>query len=219
MRCLIALLALVSLGCVNSKPAAYRIGYFGNNTFHWATCDGLELLSWSPSSSPTIRNNGGFSQEQAKLAVRHEGKIFPEIYEPPLGDFVDVDFSSYAKEGTLLVTRTHCGLPYLSEKLSAYREGLEVLERKLLPTPEAEPEDVLKFGQAYFAQDPTSDLTEAKVRFFRAGVAYPKLALQFLQRIQDQAEQDKALDWTAEAINYRDRFQILEDLSSEKAKE
>ncbi len=215
MRLLGLLFLSLSLFACVIKPTApkHRIDYFGNNTYRWASHQGLGLVSHSPGGSPSIRSDGGFIQSEVQLALADEnGVILSEIYEPLAGDDMDVNFADFEADGTLVVTRSHRGLPYVRDLIEARSDGLEIMDHERLPIPDANPEDVLTFGKRYFDQDQSADLDEAKTRFFRAGAKYPKLGVQFLRKLDNRAEQSGDTALALEILNYRDRFELLEDL-------
>jgi len=210
----IGLLAFSLASCVITPEAPkYRIDYFGNNTFRWSMHQGLGLVSYSPGGNPSIRSGGAFVQSEVQLALADEqGGILAEVYEPLAGDDMEVSFSKFESDGTLSVTRAHRGLPYVRDLIEVRSDGLEVVGHERLPIPDANPEDVLTFGQLYFDQDSTVNLDEAKTRFFGAGAKYPKLGVQFLRRLDTQAEERAANSLALEILNYRDRFELLDDL-------
>ena len=209
------ILATLLTGCLSTPdpPPKHRIDYFGNNTFRWARHQGLGLVSYSPGGNPSIRSDGGFVQREVQLALANEnGDILAEIYEPLAGDDIDVNFADFESNGTLTVTRSHRGLPYVRDLIEARSDGLEVMDHERLPIPDANPEDVLTYGKRYFEQDQAADLEEAKTRFFHAGAKYPKLGVRFLRQLDNRAEQEGNSALALEILNYRDRFELLEDL-------
>ena len=224
-----ALYSAVFLGaCVSLAPKAapLRVDYVGNKIFRWGTHEGYSLLSEAHDGLPQISSDGTFTQERVKLVISEDdeseksGSLLPETYSPLAGDGATVDFSKFASNGVVTVTRLHCGLAYVKDLLELRREGLELVgHERVTLAGDADPEDVLSFGQVYFDQDPRVDLNEAKKRFFLAGAHYPQLALQFLRRLEARAEEERNVTLGLEAFNYRERFELLEELPRDEPDE
>jgi hypothetical protein len=232
MTCLTQGLLLACLigssSCTSLKPTGprHRIEYVGPNTYRWGQYQGLSLISFGDRSSPKIATNGSFFQDRVKLVLAEDdetgksGNILSEHYVPLEGDSVRVDFSTFPQDGRLKVTRRHCGLDYIRDLLETRNDGLEVVDHepvKLAGDPS--PEDVVGFGNAYFEQHQDVDLNLAKHRFFHAGAHYPKLAILFLQRLDNRIEEAQNAVVGAESFNYRQRFELVEELAAELEKE
>jgi hypothetical protein len=222
MKYLLVLLLVTTSACTTTEPKAppLKVDYVGSGTFRWGTHEGYSLLSFTQSSvMPRIASDGTFFLDNFQLAISEDdesgrsGQVLPERYIPLAGDGGIVDFSAFTSDGRVVVTRQHCGRDYALDVLQLRREGLELIDHdrvKLMGDPE--PQDIILFGKVYFEQDPNTDLVEAKHRFFRAGVHYPKLALQFLRQLEDRAEDERNAILGAEALNYRERFELLEEM-------
>lgn len=221
MRTLLCLLLVGITSCATSEPKKplLKVDYVSNNTFRWGTHRGYSLLSFSKSGLPRISSDGRFYLESFELAISEDdeseesGQVLPDLYVPIAGDGGIVDFSAFASEGRVVVTRQHCGREYALDVLELVREGLEIVDHdrvKLMGDPD--PADILHFGKIYFAQDPNTDLVTAKHRFFRAGVHYPKLALVFLRKLDERAEEERNPALGTESFNYRVRFELLEEM-------
>lgn len=223
MKYLLACLALVTSACSTTtepKVPLLKVDYVGPGTFRWGTHEGYSLLSFTQDTvMPRIASDGTFYLDNFQLAISEDdesgrsGQVLPERYIPLAGDSGIVDFSAFTSDGRVVVTRQHCGRDYALDVLQLRREGLELIDHdrvELMGDPE--PQDIVVFGKVYFKQDPITDLVEAKHRFFRAGVHYPKLALQFLRQLEDRAEDDRNPVLGAETLNYRERFELLEEI-------
>lgn len=221
MKALLACLVIASSACITTEPKAplLKMDYVGPGTFRWGIHEGYSLLSFTQDGLPRIASNGTFFFDNFELAISEDdesgrsGQVLPERYRPLAGDGGTVDFSAFTSDGRVVVTRQHCGRDYALDVLQLRREGLELIDHdrvKLMGDPE--PQDILLFGKVYFEQDPNTDLLEAKHRFFRAGTHYPKLALQFLRKLEERAEKERNAVIGAEALNYRERFELLEEM-------
>ncbi len=200
----------------------HRIDYVGQNTFRWGHFHNLSLISRCPTSRPQIRTNGSFAQEgpvHLFLAEDNEaqtaGEILPSTYRPHLGDAIDVDFSAFPQDGGLRITRYHCGYAYVVDVLATRRDGLEVIDHEPVTlVGDPDPGDILTFGRLYFYQQANANLDVAKRRFFHAGIHYPSLAIPFLNQLENQAEDERNATIGAELLNYRDRFELVQQVGS-----
>ena len=216
------MIGLTACGSLDRSGARHRIEYVGPNTFRWGHFQGLSLISFSDAGSPQISTNGSFYQDKVQLVLAEDeangesGAILPERYIPLAGDSVTVDFSTFSQDGRLKVTRRHCGLDYARDVLETRRDGLEVTDHEPVAlTGDPNPEDVISFGDAYFEQRQGMDLNLAKHRFFHAGAHYPRLGIQYLQRLDNRVEEAQNAIVGAESFNYRQRFELVNELSVE----
>ncbi len=204
------------VSCQTPDEPRHRIDYFGNNTFRWGAYEGLDLVSHSPDQQPQIRTDGTFVQTSGlQLALSKDKEVLPEFYEALPGDLVTVDFSTFQDDGRITLTRQHRGLAYVKEFLEARSDGLESVGYESLPIPERSRDEILRYGDLYFQQAPGADLEEAKTLFFHAACHYPKLAVQYLRRLESRAEVERDAVVAIESVNYRDRLEILEELQAE----
>ena len=223
-RLLLGLLAGWLLGtaaCTTPERAAAKssFDYLGHNTFRWSSYEGLSLISHSPAGLPKIGTSGWFYHEGLQLVLAEDdargrsGRVLPEQYVTLPGDHATVDLSTFAQDGRVTVTRRHCGMDYVRDLLETRRDGLVVVGHgrvKLVGDPD--PGDVMTFGNVYFQQLQGRDLDEAKRRFFHAGARHPRLAIAYLQRLAEHAEDEGHTAVVAEAENYLERFELLEGL-------
>ncbi len=209
-------------GCQSTKdsPTPHRVDYIGSGTFRWGSFEGLSLISLSPDGMPRIISGGAFDDDFMQLVLAEDnedgtsGRVLTHHYTPPTGDGATVDFSTFRDDGRLTITRRHGGVDYVRDLVETRVDGLEVVGHEAVPLRgDPDPGDIITYGNAYFLQRQDVDLADARRRFFQAGVHYPRLAIKLLQRHEDRAENERNFALGAEALRYRDRFELILELA------
>lgn len=198
----------------SSRPA-FRVDYVSPGTFRWGSYQGLSLISVGRGGIPPLSTDGQFFEEEVTLLLAEDqgerrARTLPVVYQPPGGDAATVDFSRFLIDGTIEVTRRHFGIDYLTDFLETRSDGLDLVGHEAVPlSGDLDPEDIIRFGNAYFTQDASVDLAEAQRRFFLAGVHYPELALRVIAQHENRAEDERNPVLGRETLRYRQRFELL----------